>query len=319
MVQLVAKLKKGLLNSLVCSCGPYLNIIHSNGSVKTLKSLCMKVRTPAGSMKPLSHPAAPHALMKPSQVVCSGCRSEDSPLSLDVLFPGEGCRLHVCFPSTLKGHIHLRPRGEREHGIWRYVGRGGQCYFETKCTFGMCKQARVVLTLLYIYFFLMGTCIPSQTKMGFGGFCNEWLVFYLLGVNGLKLQHSKENIYKKYKETIEKEWLIFSCLNIHMEISAVWASPVLFIRRQLQRNELKSCNFPSASESFQTLKMKSGIQVLNRAAVMRVFSHLSLSFFFSLLTCAVTNVCSRAGSMAIFCSDSLAKCINTLNTQTQHM
>lgn len=136
-------------------------------------SVVWKGRTPDGSMKTLSHPAAPSplttplTLMKPSQVVCSGCRSEDSPLSLDVLFPGESCRLHVCFPSTLKGHIHLRPRGEREHGIWKYAGHGGQRYFETKCPFGMCRQARVVLALWFIYsFFVKGTCIPRITRCG---------------------------------------------------------------------------------------------------------------------------------------------------------
>lgn len=78
---------------------------------------CAKGRISGWLREALWSVSSPSTLTKPSQGVCSGCRSEDSPLSLDVLFPDESCRLHVCFPSILKGHIHLRPRGDREHGI----------------------------------------------------------------------------------------------------------------------------------------------------------------------------------------------------------
>lgn len=43
-----------------CRFGSYLIISHSDGSLRMCKSpRCMKGWTPAGSVKPLSHPAAP--------------------------------------------------------------------------------------------------------------------------------------------------------------------------------------------------------------------------------------------------------------------
>lgn len=153
--------------------------------------------------------------MKPSQVVCSGCRPEDSPLSLDVLFPGGSCRLHVCFPSTLKGHIHLRARGERDHAIWKYAGHGGQHYFETKCPFGMCKQARVVLVLLFIYFFCEGACIPHSVGQEFDRwmplmvksgrrFCYKGVFFKSLGTT-----NSKNRL--KMRQIWMTNFLLFQC------------------------------------------------------------------------------------------------------------
>lgn len=149
-----------LIHSLFFKCQePYLITCHSSDGLNKIEALLYERL--AGSMKSLP---PPNILMKPSQVVCSGCCSEDSPLTLDVLFPGKSCWLHVCFPSTLKGHIHLRPWGERDHGIWKYAGHSGQLYFETKCQFGMCRQARVVLALLFVYFFAKGTFSPRKSR-----------------------------------------------------------------------------------------------------------------------------------------------------------
>lgn len=156
-----------------CSSGSYLITSPICDSLRRWKGTLLYRRLAPWSPLVTQQPPA---LMKPTQVVCSGCRCEDSPLSLDVLFPGERCWLHVCFPSTLKSHIHLRPRGERLHAIWRYAGPGGQCYFETKCLFGVSKLATVVLVLLFIYFLCDGCLHSSQIKM-FGCLttsCQDW-------------------------------------------------------------------------------------------------------------------------------------------------
>lgn len=132
-----------------------LTIADHNCSLENAKvpCCCTKGRTPGWLREAPRSPSSPSTLTKPSQVVCSGCCSEDSPLSLDVLFPDESWRLHVCFPSVLKGHIHLRTQGERGHGIWKYVGHSVQRYFETKCPFGMYRQAWVVFLLTYLFTF----------------------------------------------------------------------------------------------------------------------------------------------------------------------
>lgn len=106
----------------------------------------------------------PPTLMKPSQVVCSGCRSEDSPLSLDVLFPGESCRLHVCFPSALKGRIHLRPEekgGTVYEGMKAMVG-SATLKLSAHLVFASLWGVLVLLFIYILHFICKGHLHSSQ-------------------------------------------------------------------------------------------------------------------------------------------------------------
>lgn len=115
---------------------------------------CFKGTTPAGFLKPLSQPAAPPPppSWSPLRLFAQAVALQTAPLSVDVLFPGESWRLRVCFPSPLKGHIHLRARGEREAGVRRHAGRARRRYFESKRLCGTRRQARGCLAFIYLPF-----------------------------------------------------------------------------------------------------------------------------------------------------------------------
>jgi len=97
----------------------------------------------------------PPALMKPSQVVCAGCRSEDSPSQCGCSFP----RRELPAPCLLslrsqRPHSPQAPRREGARRMKVRGPRGGRRYFETKCLCGMCEQARGCLdAFIYLPFF----------------------------------------------------------------------------------------------------------------------------------------------------------------------
>lgn len=63
-------------------------------------------------------------------------------------------------------HSPQAPRRKAARYIWKYVGYGGQCYFETKCQFWYvqagegCPGAFIYL----LFFFLEGACIPDKSR-----------------------------------------------------------------------------------------------------------------------------------------------------------
>lgn len=83
------------------------------------------------------------------------------------------------FPPLSKATFTSGPAERKGSTVYESMqGRGGQRYFETKCPFGMCRQARVVLALLFIYYFFFffsrGARIPLKSRCGSEGLTHEW-------------------------------------------------------------------------------------------------------------------------------------------------
>lgn len=194
-------------------------------SEKTLKGLCwMKGRTPAGSMNPLSHPAAPPLSWSPLRLFAQAVAVKTAHSVWMFFSQARAAGYMFAFPPLSKATFTSGPeeKGSTVYESMQAIADSATLKLSARL---VCAGRRVVLALFYIYFFLWGP-----------------LTF--------PINHDVFQRSEYLWEAIKNEWLIFTSLSIHTRsCSALWRSPVLFIQRH-QRNELESCislSLPSES------------------------------------------------------------------------
>ena len=250
-----------------------------------------KVGPPAGSMKPLSHPAGPPH----SHEALSGCLLRLSlwrqPTQFGCSFPRRE------LPATCLLSLHSQrphsPQAPRREKAARYMkvcrAAVGSATLKLSARSVCAGRRRVVLALLFIYFFFFFRVLAFLT--------NQDVVQRVWLLNGVYLypsvwvfskcvgKYSRAKIKKKNERLIFFPLLKYS----HETLGSLFISP------RHQSGELEARVSPHSSDSLYTLKMKSGIKKVRKSAVMKTSSPL-FSFFLSLVIflsppCSMRLVC----------------------------
>lgn len=164
---------------------------------KPLKSLCcMEGRTPGRLHEaPQSPGGAPPLSWSPLRLFAQAVALKTAHSVWMFFSQARAAGYMFAFPPLSKATFTSGPAERKGSTVYESMqGRGGQRYFETKCPFGMCRQARVVLALLFIYFFFFfffsGRSHSSQIKMWFRGF-DSWMVSICIHLSGFSLNVSE--------------------------------------------------------------------------------------------------------------------------------
>lgn len=152
-----------------CRFVSYLTISNSGGSLKMLKSLCcMKGGTPAGSMKPLSHPAAPPPPLSwsPLRLFAQAVALKTAHSVWMFFSQARAAGYMFAFPLLSKATFTSGPEEKGSTVYESMQAMVGSATLKLSARL-VCAGRRKLSWRFYLFtFFVKGACIPYKSRCG---------------------------------------------------------------------------------------------------------------------------------------------------------
>lgn len=148
-----------------CRFVSYLTISNSDGSLKMLKSLCyMKGRTPAGSMKSLSHPAAPPLSWSPLRLFAQAVALKTAHSVWMFFSQARAAGYMFAFPPLSKATFTSGPEEKGSTVYESMQAMVGSATLKLSAR-SVCAGRRRLSWCFYLFtFFVKGACIPYKSR-----------------------------------------------------------------------------------------------------------------------------------------------------------